>query len=100
MRGEPRDYAERLPSAADVACVIEVADASLGYDRTRKLSLYARAGIAQYVIVNLREQAVEIHEDPQATGYRRVEVRRGTQTFELRAGQGERLVISADRILP
>lgn len=60
LHGEPRDYTDRLPEARDVASVIEVADASLPYDRTRKLALNARAGIPQYVIVNLQDDVVEI----------------------------------------
>ena len=47
VRGQPRDYADRLPSATDVHAVIEVSDSSLEYDRTTKLALYARAAIAQ-----------------------------------------------------
>ncbi len=44
--------------------VIEVADSSLDYDRRRKGSLYARAGIADYWIVNLVDNRVEVCRDP------------------------------------
>ena len=36
------------PGPADVLLLVEVADSSLRYDRTVKLPLYARAGIAEY----------------------------------------------------
>src|SRR5580704_12759015 len=45
LRGEPRAYSDRLPTARDATAVVEVADSSLPYDRTVKLALYARAGI-------------------------------------------------------
>ncbi|HZY90430.1 MAG TPA: Uma2 family endonuclease, partial [Gemmataceae bacterium] len=38
--------------------VVEVSDSSLDYDRTRKASLYARAGIGDYWIVNLLDRQV------------------------------------------
>ncbi len=44
--------------------VVEVADSTLAYDRTRKGSLYARAGIADYWIVNLADRRLEIYRDP------------------------------------
>jgi len=39
--------------------LVEVSDSSLRYDRTVKSSLYARAGIPEYWILNLRERQVE-----------------------------------------
>lgn len=44
--------------------VIEVAGESLPFDRGTKAALYARAGIPEYWIVNLAEQSVEVHRDP------------------------------------
>ena len=44
--------------------VIEVADSSLNYDRRRKGSLYARAGIADYWLVNLVDNRLEVYRDP------------------------------------
>src|SRR5690349_838232 len=51
--GGPDDY-QTAPTAA--LLVVEVSDASLAYDRGRKASLYARAGIADYWIVSLRHR--------------------------------------------
>ena len=39
-------------------------DSSLDFDRRDKGSLYARAGIADYWIVNLVDRALEIYRDP------------------------------------
>ena len=43
--------------------VIEVAESSLPFDRVTKGSLYARAGIRDYWIVNLIDRVVEIYRD-------------------------------------
>ena len=64
IRGNPRDYAERHPGAADVALVVEVADATLQRDRTTKKRVYARAGVTVYWIVNLVDRSVEVDADP------------------------------------
>lgn len=63
VRGFEDDYADH-PGAGDVLCVIEVADASLRGDRTKKLALYANAGIGTYVIVNLQDDVAEVYTDP------------------------------------
>ena len=59
--GGPRDH-RRSPSNA--ALVVEVSHSRLAFDRTRKASMYARAGIADYWIVNLVEMSVEVRRDP------------------------------------
>ncbi len=66
-RGADSAYLERHPGAADLACVFEVADSSLDHDRTLKLAAYARAGVRLYVIVNLVDNRLEVHEEPDAT---------------------------------
>jgi Uma2 family endonuclease len=44
--------------------IVEVAESSLRFDRERKGSLYARAGIQDYWIVNLVDRALEVYRDP------------------------------------
>ena len=62
------EYATEAPCAADILLLIEVADSSLAYDRTEKLSLYAEAGVREYWIVNVRQQCVEVYRAPQPNG--------------------------------
>lgn len=62
IRGAARDWLADHPSTA--ALVVEVADSRLQFDRTVKGRLYARAGIADYWIVNLRERVVEVYREP------------------------------------
>jgi Uma2 family endonuclease len=60
--GAPDDYREVHPSGT--ALLIEVADSSLSFDRRVKGSLYARAGVADYWIVNLVDRVVELYREP------------------------------------
>jgi len=98
VRGRPESYADRHPSAADVSCVIEVSSSSLERDRTTKQRIYAAAGIAQYVIVNLVDRRVEVYEEPDsgpgtygatrvATGEEPVNLRLGKATVAVRASE-------------
>jgi Uma2 family endonuclease len=62
--GRPGDYRHAHP--ARPALVIEVSESSLAFDRKQKGSLYARAGIADYWMVNLVDRALEIYREPEA----------------------------------
>ncbi len=58
------------PGPADVLLLVEVADSSLRFDRTVKLPLYARAGIAELWIVDMKRRVLEAHRNPVGDGYR------------------------------
>src|SRR5438128_228790 len=64
IRGEPRDYLQRRPAAADIGLIVEVADTSLEQDRGLKKRAYARTGILIYGIVNLIDRQIEVYTDP------------------------------------
>jgi Uma2 family endonuclease len=55
---------DRHPSTA--LLVVEVAQSSLRIDRVVKTRLYARAGIAEYWIVDVAREAIEVYRDPDA----------------------------------
>ena len=61
------------PGPADVPMLAEVADSTLRYDRAVKLPLYARAGIGEVWIVDLRRRVVDIHRSPAEDRYASVE---------------------------
>jgi Uma2 family endonuclease len=44
-------------------------DSTLHFDRREKLRMYARAGIPEYWMVNVRAKQIEIHRDPQGETY-------------------------------
>jgi Uma2 family endonuclease len=60
--GEPEDYRSAHPSLA--ALVVEVSESSLLFDRDHKASIYARAGILDYWIVNLVDRVLEVYREP------------------------------------
>lgn len=58
------DYISGHPTSADILLLIEVADSSIAYDQTVKLSLYAENGIASYWVFNLLDAVLECYSDP------------------------------------
>jgi Uma2 family endonuclease len=62
VEGSRRDYASAHPTRP--ALLVEVADTSLAMDRVHKGSLYARARVADYWIVNLVDRVLEIYREP------------------------------------
>jgi Uma2 family endonuclease len=63
VRGQIEDYLDAHPTSP--VLVVEVAGSSLARDRAGKGSLYARAGVADYWIVNLPDNVLEVHRDPE-----------------------------------
>jgi Uma2 family endonuclease len=60
--GSPDDYSRAHPSHP--ALTVEVAESSLRVDRQRKGSLYARAGLEDYWILNLMDRVLEVYREP------------------------------------
>ncbi len=60
--GARRDYRAEHPSRP--ALVVEVTESSLAFDRRDKGSLYARAGVEDYWIVNLQRRVLEVYRQP------------------------------------
>jgi Uma2 family endonuclease len=66
--GPPGCYGSSHPTSA--ALIVEVADSSVSHDRKRKASLYARAGVPEYWLMNLVEWHLEVFRDPVDGEYR------------------------------
>jgi Uma2 family endonuclease len=62
--GTPRQYSDEHP--ARPVLVVEVAVSSLGLDREYKGSLYARAQLTDYWVVNLAARELEVYRQPMA----------------------------------
>jgi Uma2 family endonuclease len=69
LKPAPDDYTSHHPAPDDVLLLIEVADSSLEFDRSKKLAVYARAGISEVWIVNLQDSTIEVYREPHFTGY-------------------------------
>jgi len=102
VRGTPRDYSDRLPTAGDTFCVIEVAHSSLERDKGEKMPAYAAAGIPQYVLINLRNNSIELHSRPdKLTGeYESKEIHELGDFISINLGDGETLDLPAAELLP
>jgi Uma2 family endonuclease len=62
VKGKREDYSQHHPRTA--LLLVEVSDSTLQSDRTRKASLFARAGSTDYWIINLVHNQVEVFRDP------------------------------------
>ena len=62
-------YDEALPRAGDVHAVVEIAGTSLWYDRGKKLGVYAESGIAEYWIVDIGKQGIQVYSRPRGRKY-------------------------------
>jgi Uma2 family endonuclease len=60
--GSRDQYAQQHPTSA--VLIVEVSDTTVSYDRRRKGSLYARAGIQDYWLVNLVRRRLEVYRVP------------------------------------
>src|SRR5262245_50019083 len=78
-RGTAREHGDAHPSRP--VLVVEVAESSAELDRRHKGSLYARAGVPEYWIVDIVEHVLEVHRQPAPSpeaeyGWRYVDVQR------------------------
>jgi Uma2 family endonuclease len=60
-----KKYEKRKPVPSDVLLLIEISDSTLNKDRNRKSLVYARNGILEYWIVNLKDQQLEVFRHPE-----------------------------------
>jgi Uma2 family endonuclease len=58
------DYSREHPSRP--VLTVEVSESSLGIDRRRKGSVYARAGLTDYWVLNLVDRVLEVYREPVA----------------------------------
>ncbi len=80
-RGARTDYRKNHPIAQDVTLIVEVSDTTVAYDLGGKAVLYARAGIADYWVVLVNENAIVVHRDPTPNGYSTVTRLAGADTL-------------------
>jgi Uma2 family endonuclease len=73
LRPKPGFYAESHPQPEDVLLIIEVADASLAFDREEKIPLYAAAGIVEVWLVDLIDKSITVYRQPQGVSYAAVD---------------------------
>ena len=62
----------KYPKAEDILLLAKSSNSSLPKDRGPKLRAYARAGIADYWIADVRRERLLVHRDPQGDEYAKV----------------------------
>ena len=80
---QEKEYTARLPQPPDILLVLEVADTSLKHDRDSKSTSYAKAGIAQYLVLNLRTRELIDFREPSPEGYRSHRTLRADESLDL-----------------
>jgi Uma2 family endonuclease len=67
IRGDENTYRHRHPSPTEIGLIVEVADSSLLVDRHDKGSIYARANLPVYWVVNVVDRVIEVYTQPAGT---------------------------------
>jgi Uma2 family endonuclease len=80
-------YSESHPAPGDVLLAIGVADTTGDYDRRVKVPHYARAGVPEVWVVDLRARTIDVYRDAEGDRYRE----------QRRVGRGEMLVVPGVR---
>jgi Uma2 family endonuclease len=66
------NYIDRHPGSDDILLIVEVSDTTLEYDREVKLALYARQGIPEVWLFDVKVGDLNVHRDPVEGQYRLV----------------------------
>ena len=67
-------YAERNPTAGDTLLAIEVSDTRLSFDLGRKRALYARRGVTELWVIDLKRSLLHRFRRPSGDEYLEIEV--------------------------
>lgn len=70
VRLPEEEYLHHHPYAEDIYWLIEIANKSLAKDLGQKAEIYARNKIAEYWVIDLVNNRVIVHTDPEAKQYR------------------------------
>lgn len=77
------EYENSHPTPEEILLIVEIADSTLNYDRNSKGAAYARAGIKQYLLLNVQEKTLEDYREPSADGFQSKQTYRSGQSFNL-----------------
>ena len=93
LKPRPDFYSKRHPVPEDVLLLIEISQTTLRFDTWIKGPLYAEAGIAEYWIVNVEEDALEVRSEPVHGRYSRHDVFRRGERVTPRAFPGTTFLV-------
>ncbi len=64
------NYIDRHPGPNDILLIVEISDTTLEYDRDVKLALYARHGIPEVWLLNVKAGELTVYREPAEGQYR------------------------------
>jgi Uma2 family endonuclease len=70
-----------IPSATDVALVVEASDTTLRFDLTVKANLYATEQVPEYWVIDIESRVIHVHRDPQDGVYQSITQETETNTI-------------------
>lgn len=82
------------PRSEDLRLLVEIADTTLGFDLTTKAALYARAGIAEYWVLDVANRRMLVHREPQGGRYGLVVAYTGSESVAPLAAPERELCIA------
>ena len=74
LRRDFTEFRTGNPQPEDIRLLVEVSDSTLGFDLTTKASLYARAGIVEYWVMDVATQRIVVHRAPEGGLYSQITV--------------------------
>jgi Uma2 family endonuclease len=91
----PKLKLERRYLRRDELCMVaEVADTTLDYDLGEKARIYAKAGVAEYWVVDINGAQTWVHREPTETGYKAKTSAAFDKKLELLVVEGATIQIS------
>lgn len=93
--GKADQYEVRHPHGKELLLLVEVSDTSVRLDRLTKASLYARAGVPEYWVLDVQRRECVVHRDPRNGEYRELRVYTDADGITLDCGE-----VEVRRLLP
>jgi Uma2 family endonuclease len=90
-------YLDHHPRGEECLLVAEVSDTTLRLDLTRKAGLYARAGVREYWVLDLKGRRLVVHRRPRDGGYRSIQFFNESDNVSL---EDRTEIISVAELLP
>lgn len=70
VKARADSYTKAHPTPADTLLLIEVSQSSLKYDLERKAGIFAKAGVPEYWVLDLKARRLHVFTGPTADGWR------------------------------
>lgn len=78
---DPVDYEDHHPTPAEIYWLIEVSDRTLKRDKDLKASVYAKAGITEYWILDINNRQMFVFREPSSCGYAHEQILAETESI-------------------